>query len=238
MTLISAIICSESGKPIISRQFMDITKPRIEGLIDAFPKLMAKGKQHTFMETDSVRYLYQHLGSLYMVLITTKFSNIFEDINTLRLFCQVTPEYCGTLDEKNILDNCFNLIFAFDQIITLGHKETVNLAQVCNLMEMNSDEENSYNAIRNTKIKRANEKMKIKAKEIQKAKTNPETEKLGGRKSTNCSPNISNLTPCLLSGDNILSKPPTLPHNQPTVSSNKTLKLGKSSRNKNSPLFE
>ena len=58
MVLIAAAVCSKSGKSIISRQFVEMTKSRIEGLLAAFPKLMTVGKQHTFVETDSVRYTY------------------------------------------------------------------------------------------------------------------------------------------------------------------------------------
>lgn len=74
---------------IISRQFVEMTRSRVEGLLAAFPKLMTSGKQHTFVETESVRYVYQPLESLYVLLITTKASNILEDLETLRLFARV-----------------------------------------------------------------------------------------------------------------------------------------------------
>jgi len=42
-----------------------MTKARIEGLLAAFPKLMTAGKQHTYVETDSVRYVYQPMEKLH-----------------------------------------------------------------------------------------------------------------------------------------------------------------------------
>lgn len=78
---------------IISRQFVEMTKARIEGLLAAFPKLMSSGKQHTFVETESVRYVYQPLEKVYMLLITTKASNILEDLETLRIFARVVSRY-------------------------------------------------------------------------------------------------------------------------------------------------
>lgn len=36
-----------------------MSRIRIEGLLAAFPKLVGSGKQHTYVETENVRYLYQ-----------------------------------------------------------------------------------------------------------------------------------------------------------------------------------
>ncbi|XP_037031893.1 coatomer subunit delta [Bradysia coprophila] len=167
MVLIAAAVCTKGGKTMISRQFVEMTKARIEGLLAAFPKLMTAGKQHTFVETDSVRYVYQPMEKLYMLLITTKTSNILEDLETLRLFSKVIPEYCRNLDEKEIIDNAFNLIFAFDEIVALGYRESVNLAQIKTFVEMDSHEEKVYQAVRQTQEREAKQKMREKAKELQ-----------------------------------------------------------------------
>ncbi|CAI8044358.1 Coatomer subunit delta [Geodia barretti] len=52
--------------------FVEMTRARVEGLLGAFPKLIGSGKQHTFVETESVRYVYQPLERLYMLLVTTR----------------------------------------------------------------------------------------------------------------------------------------------------------------------
>ncbi|KAH3701457.1 hypothetical protein DPMN_076445 [Dreissena polymorpha] len=154
-----------------------MNRSRIEGLLAAFPKLMNTGKQHTFVETESVRYVYQPLEKLYMLLITTKASNILEDLETLRLFARVIPEYCKNLEESEIVDQAFPLIFAFDEVVALGYRENVNLAQIRTFTEMDSHEEKVFMAVRQTQEKEAKDQMRKKAKEL--AKQRQEAERSG-----------------------------------------------------------
>lgn len=170
MVLLAAAICTKTGKAIVSRQFVEMTRSRVEGLLAAFPKLMNSGKQHTFVETESVRYVYQPLDKLYMLLITTKASNILEDLETLRLFSRVIPEYCKVMEESEVVENAFSLIFAFDEIVALGYRENVNLAQIRTFTEMDSHEEKVFRAVRQTQEREAKEEMKKKAKELAEAR--------------------------------------------------------------------
>lgn len=180
MVLLAAAVCTRNGKPLLSRQFVEMTRARIEGLLAAFPKLMPPGvKQHTFVETDSVRYVYQPIDRVYVVLITTKMSNILEDLETLRLFARVVPEFSRTLEESDILENSCQIIFAFDEIVALGYRESVNLAQIRTFVEMDSHEEKVYLAVRQTQEREANQRMREKAKELQRARM--EAKKAGGR---------------------------------------------------------
>lgn len=181
MVLLASSICTRNGKVLLSRQFVEMSKARIEGLLAAFPKLMSPGvKQHTFVETESVRYVYQPMEKIYMLLITTKTSNILEDLETLRLFARVIPEYSRSMEEADIIENAFQIIFAFDEIVALGYRESVNLAQIRTFVEMDSHEEKVYQAVRQTQEREAKTKMREKAKELQRAKM--ESQKRGGIK--------------------------------------------------------
>jgi len=184
MVLLAAAVCTRSGKALISRQFIEMSRARIEGLLSAFPKLMnsdSKGtKQHTFVETDSVRYVYQPLEKMYMLLITTKNSNILEDLETLRLFSRVIPEYCRTIDESEVSAHAFELIFAFDEIVALGYRESVNLAQIRTFTDMDSHEEKVAIAIRETQEAEAKRQRKEQMKEIAKRKKEEGGKRIGG----------------------------------------------------------
>ena len=48
------------------------------------------------------------------------------------------------MEEADIIENAFQIIFAFDEIVALGYRESVNLAQIRTFVEMDSHEEKVY----------------------------------------------------------------------------------------------
>ena len=105
------------------------------------PTLIPTNTQHTSVETPDVRYVYQPLEDLYIVLITNKASNILQDIETLHLFARVVSDLCRSADQREILKMSFELLGAFDEIVSLGFREPVNLMQVQSVLAMESHEE-------------------------------------------------------------------------------------------------
>ncbi|CAA2982337.1 coatomer subunit delta-like [Olea europaea subsp. europaea] len=157
-----------------------MSRIRIEGYLAAFPKLVGTGKQHTYVETENVRYVYQPIESLYLLLVTNKQSNILEDLETLRLLSKLVPEYSYSLDEEGINKTAFEILFAFDEVISLGHKESVTVAQVKQYCEMESHEERLHKLVLQSKINETKDVMKRKASEIDKSKIEKNRGEKGG----------------------------------------------------------
>ena len=56
------------------------------------------------------------------------------------------------MEESEIVENAFSLIFAFDEIVALGYRENVNLAQIRTFTEMDSREEKVFRAVRQASL--------------------------------------------------------------------------------------
>ncbi|PGH03621.1 hypothetical protein AJ79_07313 [Helicocarpus griseus UAMH5409] len=167
MVVLAASICTRGGKAVLSRQFREIARSRIEALLAAFPKLADSGTQHTIVEQDNVRFVYQPLDELYIVLITNRQSNILQDIDSLHLFAQVVTSICKSLDEREILRNAFELLSAFDELVTVGYRENLTLSQIKTFLEMESHEERVQEIIERNKELEASEERKRKAKQLE-----------------------------------------------------------------------
>jgi hypothetical protein len=173
-----------------------MSRSRIEGLLAAFPKLVGSGesstpsttgsapaassRQHTFVETENVRYVYLPVEALYLLLITNKNSNIIEDLDTLRLLSKVIPETVGVgvpVSDETVSARAFELLFAFDEVVASGgYREDVTLHQIRTNLEMESHEERLAQMIKASKMAEAKEAAKRRAQEIR--ERNREDERL------------------------------------------------------------
>ena len=142
------------------------------------------------------RYVYLPLegGSHYLVLVTSKASNIIDDLDTLRLLAKAVPDQCQAsagrsppcgcaaatsplplllppqgqpLTEEVVSARAFEIIFAFDEIVAAsGYREEVTLHQVRTCLEMESHEEKLALMIKANKMAEAKEAAKHKEREI------------------------------------------------------------------------
>lgn len=188
MVVLAASICTRAGTPILSRQFRDMSRSRVELLLASFPRLVSAHAQHTTIDADTVRYVYTPLEDLYLVLITNRTSNILQDIDTLHLFARVVQDMCanssfvppmvgeyaypvraaaGRVDETSVLRLSFELLGAFDEIIALGYRESVTLPQIQTILAMESHEEKIQEMIERNKEAEAKEELKRRAKMLE-----------------------------------------------------------------------
>lgn len=179
MVVFSASIVS-NRKILLSRQFVEMTRGDVETYLNRFIKKVEQfclSNEYTYMEIDNIRFIYQAIDSIYLILMTPLNSNIIEDMDSLQLFCQVLYDCCNNpppITEDLIADNCFEVIFAFDEIISFGYKESINLSQIKTCLEMESQEEKLHKLIRQNKENEEKERRRHIANKLDKERTSNE----------------------------------------------------------------
>jgi len=117
-----------------------------------------------------VRYVYLPIEDLYLVLITSKNSNIIEDTEIMRQMQKIILKICNKgVNAKQISKNVFDLILSFDDLITLnGYRDSVTMSQLETFLEMDSTDEKMHKKMRMIREKEAKEIAKKHQKEIAK----------------------------------------------------------------------
>lgn len=167
MVVLAASITTRTGKPLLSRQFTEISKDRVLELLSNFQSLVTNIlSEHTFVEDEHVRYVYRPFDDYYIILITNRQSNIIMDLSTLNLFSQTVNHYLNSFDEAEIYDNAFEILSSFDEIVVMGYKENLSITQVNTYLSLESHEERIQEIIERNKEFEATEERKRRAKEI------------------------------------------------------------------------
>ncbi|GAA6002692.1 coatomer subunit delta [Rhodotorula paludigena] len=172
MVVLAASIVTKSGKPLLSRQFVGLPRPRLESLLSSFPRLVSPTSEHTVVESSGVRFVYTPLEDLYVLLITNTQSNILLDLSTLSLITRIATELGsggrgGAIGELDVIRVNFEILSAWDEVISLGWRENVNLPQVRNILEMESHEEKIQEIIARNKEHEAKEELKRRARQLE-----------------------------------------------------------------------
>ncbi|KAK6409244.1 coatomer subunit delta, partial [Oleoguttula sp. CCFEE 5521] len=240
--ILSAAITTRSGKPILARQFRQMQRSRVEALLASFPKLADTASQHTTVEQDNVRFVYQPLDELYMVLITNRQSNILQDISTLHLFAQVVGSICKSLDEREITRCAFELLSAFDEVVTQGYRENLTLSQIKTFLDMESHEERIQEIIARNKELEATEERKRRAKQLEmQRKEQTRAARLGGGTALPRTPTYPTYTapvttPAMADTYDSYTAAKNEKFSKPLASRGKGMQLGK--KTKNTSMFD
>ena len=213
MAALSVVICNKNARMIFARQFFNITRMDLEEYIVQFSRGVDSCKEITHFESDKVRYIFIPVDSLYLILITTKNSNIIEDTEILKLIYRLIQDLCGQINSESIVKNAFEIMLGIDDIVSLGYRNSVTLGQIKQYLQMESIEEQEF------KRKKREQEEKVKKELAEKGR---EFDKQRREKKFN-SDAISSSSFNFQEDNKIIEKD--------TTSENKELKMGKKKEN-------
>ena len=170
MVALSTVICNKNAKIIFARQFVKMTRMELEEHIVHFSRNIDTCNDTTHLESDKARYLFIPVENLFLVLITSKSSNIIEDIEIIKLIYRLVQDLCGVMSESSISSNAFELLMGIDDIVGMGYRNSVSIAQVKQYMLMDSQEEKEFKKKQDERELHAKKQMIEKMKEIDKMK--------------------------------------------------------------------
>ena len=144
MAALSVVICDRSAKIIFARQFFNISRMDLEEYIIQFSRGVDSCKEITHFESDKVRYIFIPIDTFYLILITTKNSNIIEDTEILKLIYRLIQDLCYSINQESIVENAFEIMLGIDDIVSLGYRNSVNFGQIKQYLQMESAEEKEF----------------------------------------------------------------------------------------------
>ena len=167
MAALSVVICDKSAKIIFARQFFNISRMDLEEYIIQFSRGVDSCKEITHFESDKVRYIFIPIDTFYLILITTKNSNIIEDTEILKLIYRLIQDLCnGQINYDSIIENSYEIMLGIDDIACLGYRNGINIAQVKQFLQMESLEEKEFKRKKLEQERRVQKELYEKSKEF------------------------------------------------------------------------
>ena len=168
MAALSVVICNKSARIVFARQFFNISRMDLEEYIVQFSRGVDSCKEITHFESDKVRYIFIPIDSLYLILITTKNSNIIEDTEILKLIYRLIQDLCGQINSESIVKNAFEIMLGIDDIVSLGYRNSVTLGQIKQYLQMESIEEQEFKRKKREQEEKVQRELAEKGREFDK----------------------------------------------------------------------
>ena len=168
MAALSLVICNKNARIIFARQFFSITRMDLEEYIVQFSRGVDACNEITHFESDKVRYIFIPVESLYLILITTKNSNIIEDTEILKIIYRLIQDLCGQINSESIVKNAFEIMLGIDDIVTLGYRNSVTLGQIKQYLQMESIEEQEFKRKKREQEEKVKKELAEKGREFDK----------------------------------------------------------------------
>ena len=168
MAALSIVICNKNARIVFARQFFSITRMDLEEYIVQFSRGVDSCKEITHFESDKVRYIFIPIESLYLILITTKNSNIIEDTEILKLIYRLIQDLCGQINGESIVKNAFEIMLGIDDIVSLGYRNSVTLGQIKQYLQMESIEEQEFKRKKKEQEEKVQRELAEKGREFDK----------------------------------------------------------------------
>ncbi|GIX64660.1 coatomer delta subunit, putative [Babesia caballi] len=130
---------------------------------------MLSGGDHTFVESEENRFVYQPLDEYYVFIMTPLESNIVRDIGVVKTLAEIVQTVVQSdLNEQTIWQNVYQLVFHMDELITNNQPEDVTLEQMKEFILMESKEEEKHKQLQTSKEKEEKERRRQIAAQLEK----------------------------------------------------------------------
>ena len=90
----SIVICNKNAKIILARQFVKMTSLELNELAVQFTRNLEFCKDSTHIETEKELYVFIPIQSIFLVCVSSKDSNIIENIGIIKLVFRLIQDLC------------------------------------------------------------------------------------------------------------------------------------------------
>ena len=171
MAIKGVLLSTKEGKLLFYRNYSKIGHSLFEDFAFSLPQKIKIENQHTFSNHGQNRLIYLPLDNLLIVLVTTKDSNIIEDIETVNMMKEILYTVLQQKNnEEGVYEHYVDLAFSFDDMINLQTRNNVSQNQILNLLEMDSNNEKLHNNMMDQREKEQKKKTEAEFRKLEKSK--------------------------------------------------------------------